>query len=100
MHHTFKKKFIGRAIAFVIVFAAVLTTLVFLLWNWLMPAVFKLPEISFLQAFGILLLSKILFLGFHKRPGSSHDFRTREFWKKRFEEEHKAAGESPEAGKI
>ncbi len=100
MHRTHNKKFIGRAIGFVIVFTAVLTTLVFLLWNWLMPVIFKLPEISFLQAFGILVLSKILFLGFHKRPGTQHDFRSREYWKKRFEEEHKTASTSPEGGNV
>jgi hypothetical protein len=33
------------------------------LWNWLMPAIFKLPAIGFWQAVGILLLSHILFKG-------------------------------------
>lgn len=32
-----------------------------ILWNWLMPAIFKLPEISIFQAFGLLLLSGFLF---------------------------------------
>jgi hypothetical protein len=36
-----------------------------LLWNALMPAIFHLPEINLLQALGILLLSKLLFGGFH-----------------------------------
>ena len=31
------------------------------LWNWLMPALFKLPTIGFWQAWGILVLSSILF---------------------------------------
>lgn len=42
------------------------------LWNWLMPVIFQLPAISFFQAFGIFVLSKILFSSFnfngrHKR---------------------------------
>ena len=35
------------------------------LWNWLMPAIFKLPAVGFWQAVGILLLSQILFRGGH-----------------------------------
>lgn len=35
-----------------------------LLWNWLMPAIFGLPAITFWQAFGLLALCKILFGGF------------------------------------
>lgn len=31
------------------------------LWNWLMPDLFNLPTISFFQAFGLLILSNILF---------------------------------------
>src|SRR5271154_5455512 len=46
------------------------------LWNWLMPAIFKLPTIGFWQAVGILILSQILFKGGHVgRAGRSH-------WKK------------------
>lgn len=36
---------------------------VMVLWNWLMPELFGLPSISFLQAAGLLLLCKILFGG-------------------------------------
>jgi len=32
-----------------------------LLWNWLMPFIFGLPEITFWQAIGLNLLSTILF---------------------------------------
>ncbi len=34
---------------------------VMLLWNWLMPEIFGLPQITFWQAIGINLLSTILF---------------------------------------
>lgn len=43
-----------------------------LLWNSLMPVIFQLPQISFVQAIGILVLSKILFgghFGPHHRGG-------------------------------
>jgi hypothetical protein len=32
-----------------------------LLWNWLMPPLFNLPEITFWQACGLQLLATILF---------------------------------------
>jgi hypothetical protein len=32
-----------------------------LLWNWLVPTLFKGPRIQFGQALGVLILSKILF---------------------------------------
>lgn len=44
-------------------FALVFAILVKVLWNWLMPALFGLPIIGFWQAFGVLLLAKILFGG-------------------------------------
>jgi len=47
------------------------------LWNWLMPAVFGLHTIGYWQALGLLILSKILFSGFHARPGHRGDWRTR-----------------------
>jgi hypothetical protein len=46
------------------------------LWNWLMPAIFKLPTIGFWQAVGLLILSHILFRGHHFRGAG------RRHWKK------------------
>ena len=57
---------------FVLVLAgiAVLSWLVMALWNWLMPALFAgAHEIGYLQAIGILVLSKILFGRFGPRGG-------------------------------
>ena len=34
------------------------------LWNWLLPTLFGLPEITFWQALGLLVLCRILFGGF------------------------------------
>ena len=39
------------------------------LWNWLMPAIFGLPVLTFWQALGVLALSRILFGGFRFRAG-------------------------------
>lgn len=43
------------------VIAAIATIPTWLLWNWLMPEIFGLPEIGLAQAFGLLLLSSCLF---------------------------------------
>ena len=34
------------------------------LWNWLLPTLFSVPEITFWQALGLLVLCRILFGGF------------------------------------
>jgi uncharacterized membrane protein len=49
--------------------AALLGFLVMSLWNWLAPAVFAGRTITYWQALGILLLSRILFGGFFRRHG-------------------------------
>ncbi len=46
------------------------------LWNWLGPAIFGARTITFWQALGILILSKILFGGFG-RPGHGFHWRDR-----------------------
>ena len=48
---------VGILMLAVILFGAPLM----LLWNWLMPTIFGLPEIGFLQACGLQLLATILF---------------------------------------
>ncbi|MCP5048435.1 MAG: hypothetical protein GY940_14795 [bacterium] len=47
-----------------VIFALLFGFLVQALWNWLMPVIFELPEITYWQAFGVLILSKVLFGGF------------------------------------
>ncbi len=90
--------------------------LVMLLWNWLMPELFKLGMISYWQAFGLIVLSKLIFSSFgghHKWHKSRHhhgmdgsdwgrdsDWRVGEGWhdwryyKDYWREEGKAAFES------
>jgi hypothetical protein len=62
---------------FAVLFVTVFSFVVMRLWNWLMPAVFGWHVITFWQAVGLLVLSKILFGGFHGRPGRNMYWRRR-----------------------
>jgi hypothetical protein len=50
----------------------VVSFLVQSLWNGLMPSIFGIRTITFWQALGLLVLSKVLFGGFRPRHGGSH----------------------------
>lgn len=54
---------IPAGIAAMVLFIFLGGTVVQLLWNWLMPMLFGLREVTFWQAVGILGLSRILFGG-------------------------------------
>ena len=61
-----------RVLKIVVLVAVAITVFSFVtmhLWNWLMPAVFGLQTITWLQALGLLVLGKILFGGFHRHGG-------------------------------
>lgn len=76
---------IGMAIEGVIlaaILALIFGVLVMKLWNWLMPAIFGLTRITFWQAWGLVLLSHILFKSFPRTKSHDHDDR----WKKHFKE--------------
>ncbi|MBN2105706.1 hypothetical protein JW835_16835 [bacterium] len=56
-------------IALGVVVAFLFGWLVMLLWNWLMPVIFDLSTITFWQAWGLVILSHILFkTGNHHKP--------------------------------
>lgn len=80
------KKDIAKKIALAVVgipaFAALIGFGVMFLWNWLMPTLFGLTTITFWQALGLLILSKILFGGW--KGGGHHEHRGR--WKRRFKD--------------
>lgn len=80
-----KASFIGGAI-FLGTGAVILFTFILMwLWNWLMPVIFGIGIITFWQAAGLFILSKILFSG----TGSGqkwHSDRRKKFWHSRFEE--------------
>lgn len=51
---------------------------VMLLWNWLLPPLFHVGTINYWQAFGLVILAKILFGGFgpgHAPGHGRHDWR-------------------------
>ncbi len=50
------------------------------LWNWLVPGIFGWHTITFVQAIGLFVLSKLLFGGFHKHGGRGRE------WKRHMEE--------------
>jgi hypothetical protein len=69
--------------------------LVMALWNWLVPELFHGPLITYWQAIGLFVLSKILFGGFKGKGESFGGRKARhEYWRKRMEE--RMAGMSEE----
>lgn len=65
-------------------FLAGFSFVVMRLWNWLMPGLFGWHLISFWQALGLLVLSKILFGGF--RGGAHHGLHWRRRMMERWEQ--------------
>jgi hypothetical protein len=60
-------------IVLAVVFAFLFGWLVMLLWNWLMPTIFRLPVITYWQAWGLVLLSHILIKGGWGSSGGHKD---------------------------
>ena len=86
------KSRVARIVKFAVfglVFFALFTFVVKWLWNWLMPALFGMHLITFWQALGLLVLSKILFGGFRGGPHTQWGWRRRmmERWEKMTPEE-------------
>ncbi len=52
---------IALVIGLVVIWSALLALPVMWLWNWLMPVIFGLGEISFFQALGLNVLCSCLF---------------------------------------
>ncbi|MGE5409909.1 MAG: hypothetical protein ACM3MI_03040 [Clostridiales bacterium] len=63
-------------------FIAIITLILMLLWNALLPAIFGLTSITYWQALGLFILSKILFSGFGRGP---HGFYHRHYAFRRFD---------------
>jgi Ca2+/H+ antiporter, TMEM165/GDT1 family len=75
---------IAAGIGMFITAALLLSLVVMLLWNALVPELFRGPVIAYWQAVGLLILSHILLRGWspwRHRHGWRHDR-----WKKKFEE--------------
>lgn len=63
-----------------LIFLAVLSWVVMLLWNALVPGLFGAPPLRFLQAAGLLVLSRILFGGLRGRHGPWRHHGWRQRW--------------------
>ena len=113
MSNYFKHKMRGKSpatIAAMVIFGIIAITglaillgfVIMWLWNWLMPMIFGLPELTYWQAVGVFILAKLIFGGFggsgsSSRKGSDecgprhkkkkHDFSKWEFYDKFWEEE-------------
>lgn len=86
MNYKRKGKKIVWGLLIVVVVATAIGLLVMSLWNWLVPDLFNGPQITFWQALGLFLLSKLLF-GFPGKKGGGH-------WKHKWK--HKMANMSPD----
>ncbi len=60
-----------KILVVVAVIALVASFVVMSLWNWLMPPLFGRPVITFWEALGVLVFTRILFGGFRGRAGPS-----------------------------
>jgi hypothetical protein len=78
-----------KFVLFAALFIVVAGFVVMRLWNWLLPSLFAFHPITFWQAVGILILSKILFGGFRGGPGRHLHWRQRmmERWERMTPEE-------------
>jgi len=74
----------GVAVGVVVAF--LLGWVVMLLWNWLMPSIFGLPAIGFLQAWGLVLLAHILFKAGRHGPGHDGFCHPHSYWRDKFRE--------------
>lgn len=76
--HKLRTKSPGEIIGGIIMIAIIITILATLfgyvimrLWNWLMPLVFGLPTLTFWQAIGLFILSKLLLGGIGGNAGKN-----------------------------
>lgn len=100
-------RWMRRVLKFVL-FAAlavgVFSFVVMRLWNWLLPAMFGFRLITFWQAVGLLMLSRILLGGFRAGPGRRMHWRhrMRERWNQMSPEEREKflAGMGSSCGRV
>ena len=85
-----RRHFWMKGLAFLILapaFVALVSLVVMLLWNVLIPSLFSGPVLSFWQAAGLLILSRILFGGLRGHGGHGWRNRWRERWHRMTPEE-------------
>lgn len=86
METTRKHNWKGKRLFFIplmLTGGALMVALLMVLWNWLMPPIFGLITLTYWQAGGLLLLSKLLFSGFnfnkrgHKPPFARNSMKNK-----------------------
>lgn len=100
--HTGRKAFhiaghVMVGLAFAIVFALVFAFLVKFIWNSIMPAIFGLTTITFWQAFGIVVLAKLIFGGFGHHAHDRWRKDRSDYWHKKW---HQTEDEIPPPRKF
>jgi hypothetical protein len=78
-----------RFAVFAVIAVVLVGAAVMLLWNALLPGLFGVPAITFLQAIGLLVLTRILVGGLRGRWGHHGHWRARmaERWERMSDEE-------------
>ena len=79
------KRFKARFVVFILAIIALGGLVTMLLWNALIPAIFGLKAITFFQALGLLVLSRILFGNFPGRRFGGGNERRRH-WRHKMKE--------------
>lgn len=98
MYTTNKKVRFAKFVVGFLLFVSLVPYITMLLWNALMPVIFGIKSITYLQAFGLLILSKILFSGFSHMGSKRHNH-----WKpqpehiKKFQEKMKKMSDESKA---
>lgn len=86
-HYSRKGYWIAKGFKIILLVAlagTVMSYVIMLLWNWLMPGIFGAGIISFWEALGLLVLAKILF-GFGRWGGGYWGHREY-YWKEKMQE--------------
>jgi len=68
--------FAARGICAAAFFAVIFGAAVKLLWNWLMPEIFGIVKITFAQAVGLVVLSRLLVGGWHRGHHDNKNHKT------------------------
>lgn len=97
-------RYIFKGVVFGLLAAVVFALALMLLWNWLMPAIFGLGLITFWQALGLLVLSKIIFGGGRHPHRDWHNNERskmhKEMFSERFKKAHSMYHQKPEEGHV
>jgi hypothetical protein len=81
-----KGVYFWKCALFILLAVAVVGFVLMALWNWLVPVLFQGPAITYWQAMGLLLLSKILFSGLGAKRAQACDQNAAPYWKNRLYE--------------